>query len=112
MKAKLVSESLNVVLDFSDKEYDMMYKKLEYTFKKKSGNPLVDKIKNGEVLSDIDLTLLIKKFEYTFRKSNPDIIQRIKKYLGIEELSNVKYSNLKAKKKQDLKTKENKLNNS
>lgn len=86
-------------------EYDLLFKKLEYTFKK-SGNVLVDKIKNNNDLSDDDIKLLLKKLEYTFRKSNNIIIDKLKSVVGLEEESNVKYSNIKAKQKRDIKEKE------
>jgi hypothetical protein len=85
MKAKLVKETLNESMNLSAEDYNHIYKKLEYSFKK-SGNSLVSKILNEEELNSNDLNLLLKKFEYSFRKSNPEIISRIKDYLGIEDV--------------------------
>ena len=101
---KLVKEFLNEGLNLSNDDYSLIYKKLEYSFKKNNG-PLVEKIRNKEPLSDEDLTMLLKKFEYTYRKSDPEIIKRIKDHLGLE-VSNIKFSNLKAKQKRDLKQQE------
>jgi len=87
---------------FSNLEYEKIYKKLEYTFKK-SGNELVVKIQNKEDLTESDLKLLVRKLEYTFRKSNDELL------LKLTELTNEpiqKYSNLKAKEKRDIKEKE------
>lgn len=100
---KLLKESLkdflNESISLSELDYSLIFKKLEYTFKK-SNNYLIDKIKNMEQLTDEDLNLLLKKFEYSFRKSNPEIIERIKEYLGKKGESNIKYSNLKSHQKQ------------
>lgn len=92
-------------MKLSKEEYELLYKKLEYTFKK-SGNELVDKIKNNEDLSDDDIKLLIKKLEYTFRKSDNYIITKLQSIIGTEGEPTVKYSNLKSKKKRDEREKE------
>jgi hypothetical protein len=89
----------------SDNDYELLYKKLEYRFKK-SENALVTKIKDKKELSEDDIELLLKKLEYSFRKSEPEIIERLKKMIDTEVISNVKYSNLKAKKQRDIKEKE------
>lgn len=86
-------------------EYELLYKKLEYTFKK-SGNPLVDKLKNEQDLSDDDIKLLLKKIEYTFRKSGHKIIDQLSKMIKLDNYSPVTYSNLKAKENRDLREKE------
>lgn len=96
-------------MKLSEKEYELLYKKLEYRFKN-SGNELVDKIKNQEKLSDDDIKLLLKKLEYTFRKSGNEIIEKLAKSIDLENYSPVKYSNLKAKKQQDIKAKKENLN--
>lgn len=101
---KLVKESLFESLTLSDGDFNLILKKLEYTYKSKNGE-IIQKLKNKEQLSDDELTKLIKKFEYTFRKSDPDIIKRIKDHLGLET-SNIAYSNLKAKQKRDQKNKD------
>jgi len=106
MKVKFDNESIEPKISLSLGDYEFIYKKLEYTFKK-SGDPLVNKILNKEELSNDDLTLLLKKFEYTFRKSNPEIIERIKNHLGIPCSSNILYRNILTKRKRDLKGKEN-----
>jgi hypothetical protein len=82
-------------------EYELLYKKLEYKFKK-SGNVLVNKLKDEKDLSDEDIELLLKKLEYNFRKSEPEIIEKLKKIVGREGLPNIKFSNLKAKKQKDI----------
>jgi len=81
-------------------EYELLLKKLEYSFKK-SGNELVNKIKNNENLSEDDIKLLLKKLEYTFRKSNHIILDKLKGMVGLEDESNIKFSNIKAKQKRD-----------
>lgn len=63
-------------MKLTSEEYQFLFKKLEYAFKK-SGNPLVDKIKNEEDLSDNDIKLLLKKLEYTFRKSEHPILKKL-----------------------------------
>ena len=75
-------------------EYQFLYKKLEYTFKK-SGNLLVDKIKNEENLSEDDIKLLLKKLEYTFRKSEHSIIKKLSDLVGLEDYSPIKFGNIK-----------------
>ena len=82
-------------MKFSDTEYDKIFKKLEYTFKK-SDNPLINKLKNKEDLSIEDLKLLIRKLEYTFRKSDDEIIKKISE---LTDEPPVKFSNLKQQKK-------------
>ena len=96
-------------MKLTSEEYQFLYKKLEYTFKK-SGNNLVDKIKNEDDLSDDDIKLLLKKLEYTFRKSEHPIIKKLSDLVGLENYSPVKYSNLKAKEQQDIKAKKENLN--
>jgi hypothetical protein len=65
-------------MKLADKEYELLYKKLEYKFKN-SGNELVKKIKEQEDLSDDDIKLLLKKLEYTFRKSGNEILEKLAK---------------------------------
>jgi len=89
-------------MKLSDTEYDLLYKKLEYRFKN-SGNALVEKIKDKKDLSDDDIKLLLKKLEYTFRKSNNEILTKLSKIANLEDVSLVKFSNIKAKVKRDLK---------
>lgn len=81
-------------MKLTSEEYQFLYKKLEYTFKK-SGNLLVDKIKNEENLSEDDIKLLLKKLEYTFRKSNHSIIKKLSDLVGLEDYSPVKFGNIK-----------------
>ena len=59
-------------------EYDLLSKKLEFRFKK-SGNELVEKLKNNEELSEEDITLLLKKLEYNFKNSNNALVEKLKK---------------------------------
>jgi hypothetical protein len=92
-------------MKLKNEEYELLYKKLEYTFKK-SGNPLVDKIKDKQDLSDDDIKLLLKKLEYTFRKSGNDIINQLSNMINLDGYSPVTYSNLKAKEKRDIREKE------
>ena len=81
-------------MKLTSEEYQFLYKKLEYNFKK-SGNNLVDKIKNEEDLSDDDIKLLLKKLEYTFRKSEHPIIKKLSDLVGLENYSAVKFGNIK-----------------
>jgi len=64
-------------MKLTEKEYELLYKKLEYKFKN-SGNSLVEKIKNKEDLSKEDMALLLKKLEYTFKKSGNEILDKLK----------------------------------
>ena len=96
-------------MKLEDKEYELLYKKLEYRFKN-SGNELVNKIKDKKDLSDDDIKLLLKKLEYTFRKSNHEILSKLSKLIDLEDYSPIKFSNLKAKEKRDLKPKKEGLN--
>jgi len=66
----------NKIMKLSDSEYELLFKKLEYRFKK-SENSVVDKIKNKESLSKEDAELLLKKLEYTFRKSGHEILAKL-----------------------------------
>lgn len=91
-----------------DVEYELLYKKLEYRFKN-SGNELVDKIKDKKDLTNDDVKLLLKKLEYTFRKSNNEIIDRLAKSVDLEDYSPVKFSNIAAKKKKDVREEKKKL---
>jgi len=102
---KLVKENLNGGLELTPSEYETIFNKLEYTFKK-SNNPIVDKIAKKQVLTDGELETLLKKFEYTYRKTGSPIIDKIKEHLGLSDLSNVKYSNIKAKQLKDIRNKE------
>ena len=63
-------------MKLNDDEYDFLYKKLEYRFKN-SGNCLVLKIKEHEILTVDDIKLLLKKLEYTFKKSEHPIISKL-----------------------------------
>lgn len=81
-------------MKLTSEEYQFLYKKLEYTFKK-SGNLLVDKIKNENDLSTDDIKLLLKKLEYTFRKSENPIIKKLSDTIGLEDYSPVSYGNIK-----------------
>ena len=81
-------------MKFTDEEYEKLYKKLEYTFRK-SGKDLVKKIENKEDLSEEDLKLLVRKLEYTFRKSEDTLM---KKLIELTDEPAVKFSNLKAQK--------------
>jgi hypothetical protein len=94
-------------MKLTSEDYQFLYKKLEYTFKK-SGNSLVDKIKNEESLSDDEIKLLLKKLEYTFRKSENPIIKKLSDSVGLEDYSPVSYGNIKQKQKKDLKEEEKK----
>jgi hypothetical protein len=96
-------------MKLTEKEYELLFKKLEYRFKN-SGHELVDKIKNQKNLSDDDIKLLLRKLEYTFRKSGNEIIEKLSKIVGLENYSPVKYSNLKAKEQQNIKAKKENLN--
>ena len=92
-------------MKLTSEEYQFLYKKLEYTFKK-SGNNLVDKIKNEDDLSDDDIKLLLKKLEYTFRKSEHPIIKKLSDLVGLENYSPVKFGNIKQEQKRKLKEEE------
>jgi hypothetical protein len=92
-------------MSLTPEEFDFLYKKLEYTFKK-SENPLVDKIKNKTQLTEDDIKLLLKKLEYTFRKSDHPIIKKLSDSVGLDNYSPVLYGNIKQKEKRDLKEKE------
>lgn len=92
-------------MKLKNEEYELLYKKLEYTFKK-SGNPLVDKLKEKQNLSEDDIKLLLKKLEYTFRKSGHEIINQLSKIINLEDFSPVAFSNIKAKEKRDMREKE------
>jgi hypothetical protein len=85
-------------MEFTKEEYEKMFKKLEYTFKR-SGSYLINKIANKEDLTDDDLKLLIRKLEYRFRKSGDELVQKI---VELTEEPAVKYSNLKAKRTKDI----------
>jgi hypothetical protein len=93
-------------MKLTDDEYNLLYKKLEYRFKN-SGNDLVDKIKNKEDLSNDDIQMLLKKLEYTFRKSDNELIYKLSKLAGLEDYVPIKYGNIKAKKKKDIREREN-----
>lgn len=95
-------------MKLKEEEYELLYKKLEYTFKK-SGNELVNKIKDKKDLSEDDIKLLLKKLEYTFRKSGNEIISKLTEIINLEDYSPVSYSNLKAKVKKDIRDKEKEL---
>jgi hypothetical protein len=92
-------------MKLNDDEYDLLYKKLEYKFKN-SGNSLVSKIKEHEDLTDDDIALLLKKLEYTFRKGDNSIISKLQSLVGLDGESTIKYSNIKAKQKKDIREKE------
>jgi len=92
-------------MKLTSEEYQLLYKKLEYTFKK-SGNSLVDKIKNEENLSEDDIKLLLKKLEYAFRKSEHSIIKKLSDSIGLEDYSPVSFGNIKQHQKQMEKEKE------
>lgn len=92
-------------MKLKNEEYELLYKKLEYTFKK-SGNPLVDKLKDKQDLSEDDIKLLLKKLEYTFRKSEHKIINQLSKMIKIDDYSPVAFSNIKAKEKRNIREKE------
>jgi len=96
-------------MKLAEKEYELLYKKLEYKFKN-SGNELVTKIKDQKELSEDDIKLLLKKLEYTFRKNGNEIIEKLAKTIGLENYSSIKYSNLKAKKQQNIRAKKENLN--
>ena len=83
-------------MEFTKDQYEFIYKKLEYRFKK-SGHSLVKKIESHQKLSDDDLHKLLSKFEYTFRKKGHSLIDEIKKHLLIEHMPNIKYSVLTKK---------------
>ena len=87
-------------MKLEDAEYELLYKKLEYSFKK-SGNPLVDKIATKANLTEDDIKLLLRKLEYRFRTSSSELILKLAKAAKIEDYSPVKYSSLDAKKKRD-----------
>jgi hypothetical protein len=89
-------------MKLSNEEYDLIYKKLEYRFKN-SNHDLVSKIENKQDLTPDDVDLLLKKLEYKFRKSENEIINKLSNYLNYQNYSPVKFSNIKAKKKRDLK---------
>ena len=89
-------------MKLTSEEYNLLYKKLEYTFKK-SGNSLVDKIKNEEELNESDIKLLLKKLEYAFRKSSNSIIKKLSDEIGLEDYSPIAYSNIKQKQNRDKK---------
>lgn len=95
-------------MSLSSEEFEFLYKKLEYTFKK-SGNPLIDKIKNQIQLTEDDIKLLLKKLEYTFRKSEHPIIKKLSDSIGLDNYSPVLYGNIKQKEKRDLKEEQKKL---
>ena len=62
----------------SSHDAKFVYKKLEYTFKKKSGNPILEKLQsNIDIeLDQVEIDLIKKKFEYTFKKScHPILVQ-------------------------------------
>jgi len=86
-------------MKFTKEEYEKLFKKLEYTFKK-SGDILVSKIENSEDLSDADLKKLLKKLEYRFRKSDDELVKKLMELTG--EFSQ-QYSSIAAKKKRDEK---------
>lgn len=65
-------------MKLSKEEYELLYKKLEYRFKK-SENTVVNKIKEYEDLSNEDISILLKKLEYSFKKSNNPIILKLQK---------------------------------
>lgn len=88
-------------MKFTPQEYEKLYKKLEYTFKKSNSN-LVSKLQNKEDLSIDDLKLLIRKLEYSFRKSEDDLVLKLQK---LTEEPVVKFSNLKAKHLKDIRNK-------
>ena len=84
-------------MKLKEEEYELLYKKLEYRFKK-SNHDLVDKIKNNKELSEDDIKFLLKKLEYTFRKSGNKILTKLSKMVNLDDVPLVKYSNIKAKK--------------
>jgi len=85
-------------MKFTNEEYEKLYKKLEYTFKK-SGHDLVKKIENKESLTEDELKFLVRKMEYTFRKSGDELMNKLVELSGEPAQ---KYSNLKAKKLRDI----------
>ena len=68
-------------MKFTKEEYDKLFKKLEYTFKR-SGDVLVSKIENLEDLSDADIKKLLKKLEYRFRKSDDVLVKKLIELTG------------------------------
>jgi hypothetical protein len=93
-------------MKLESEEYQVLYKKLEYKFKK-SGNELVEKIRDEKELSDDDIKLLLKKLEYTFRKSGNQIIKKLSDSIGLENYSPVSFGNIKQHKKKLEREKEN-----
>jgi len=65
-------------MKLTNEEYELLFKKLEYRFKK-SGHDLVEKLKNKIDLSEDDIVLLLKKLEYKFKKSNNEILNKLSK---------------------------------
>ena len=56
-------------------EAAFILKKLEYTFKKKSGHLVIEKLKTDVdiEIDDTEKDLIKRKFEYTFKKSDHPI---------------------------------------
>lgn len=102
-----IYKKIKMIMKLEDAEYELLYKKLEYTFKK-SENPLVDKIATKANLTEDDIKLLLRKLEYRFRKGSSELILKLAKAAKIEDYSPVKYSSLAAKNKRELKDGEEK----
>lgn len=84
-------------MKLTGEEYEKAFRKLEYTFKK-SGSPLIKKLKDQAPLGDDDIRLLVRKLEYTFRKSQDPLVTKLTQ--AVDEPAR-KFSNLKAKTNRD-----------
>ena len=92
---EILYANLNKNLNFSEKEYIELFKKLEYKFKK-SDHILIELIKNKNPISDDNLKILLKKFEYSYRKKGSSLIIKISKHLKLTNYSPISYNKLKA----------------
>jgi len=70
-------------MNLSESDYEKIIKKLEWTFKNKSNNPVLDKLRERQFLDDDDLRLILKKFEYKYKNNpNSELVIRIMEYLN------------------------------
>jgi len=64
-------------MKLTNNEYELLYNKLEYRFKK-SNNYLIEKLNNKSELNLDDIKLLLNKLEYNFKKGGNEIIEKLK----------------------------------
>jgi len=94
-KFNKVYEEKHIPFELTEDDYIILLHRLENKFKR-SGNEVVSKLENNEPLTDEDLDLILRKLEYRYRATGSELIDKIKHHLELDELPNIKYSNLEA----------------